>query len=689
MTGIRARFEALLAELKANPEIEVVDADLFGPAPRDAIARATKKAPGGKLDPFWSAVCAEMNGCRITWNYKGTQVAPGERPRSPDQPALGGCIVLNGIEFYGTGIDDAAGHYPIHRRLKYLAIDDRNYASLYFDSDDSFRLCLQDPQENDPMDAIIPTGLTLERFLDLTLKTRGVHDWLRLFASGLERDARAAKAKELIVALFPDVSVDELGPRSSEPPIYPSAALLSKNEWFALMREALGAGDKARCIQICDGALAQHPGECAFPHARGLIQKQELGDMAGAEASFRQALAIDDSYGPSQQALSNLLLDQGRNDESEALMTRWVYQSPDTATLHYDIGVAASRRGNKRQALDALTEGLRLDPTLAEGAPKEYVSLRNDPDFQAVIAANEWPPNPTLWYLPTHFTSRPAPVDLGKNFPELKPKPAIRLHPRQRGLLPADASKIGGVFLANDPKGWPTCEEHGGAPYTAVMQLRAGDVPGAPFPKGRDIFQLLWCAHDHESNQYAPRIAVRWLQSRELPPTAEANPTDEEPDENYVPRECALFPEAIVDYPNRWELSEMEDRLKADAELSALGEKLFPPENVSDGAVAYQVTCGAADGVKLVGYPAWVQDPDYPPCPACKAPMEHYLTIASTEWDGATFHRWKPIEEGSPDTAMGTHREDTGLMIGDSGDLYVFVCRNHPEWPTGQAMQCS
>lgn len=690
MTDIRARFEALIAELKANPEIEVVEADLFGPARPDELARATKKAPGGKLDPFWSAVCAEMNGCRIAWNYKGTKVAPGERPRNPDQPALGGCIRLNGIEFYGTGNQAEPAKYPIHTRVRHLAIDDRNYASLYFDKDDSFRVCLVEMQANDPLDAITPTGLTLERFLELTIKTRGVHDWLRLFASGMERDARAAKAKELIATLFPDVNLDELGPRCAEPRIYPPLAHLSSNEWFGLMREAFGAGDKTRCIEICDGGLSQHPDETAFPHARGLIQK-ELGLLAEAEASFRQALAIDPSYAQSQQALSNLMLQQGRNDEAEALMIGWVYQSPEVATLHYDIGVAASRRGSKRQALEALTEGLRLDPKLAADAPKEYVSLRDDPDFQALIVAAAWPSNPALWYLPTHFTSRPAPVDLAKTFPELTPKPGIRLHPRARGPLPADASKMGGVFLANDAKGWPTCEEHSGAPYTAVMQLRAADVPQAPFPKGRDVFQLLWCAHDHESNQYAPRIAVRWLQSRELAAPDGANPVDEQAAEEgtYVPRECALFPEVIADYPNRWELRDIEERLMADPELSALGAKIFPEENVRDGAAAYQVTLGSADGTKLLGYPHWVQDPEYPACPECRQPMEHYVTVASTEWDGATFHRWKPIEEGSPETASGAHREDAGLMIGDAGCLYVFVCRNHPVWPTGQVMQCS
>src|SRR5262249_28039412 len=155
------------------------------------------------------------------------------------------------------------------------------------------------------------------------------------------------------------------------------------------------------------------------------------------------------------------------------------------------------------------------------------------------------------------------------------------------------------------------------------------------------------------------------------------------------PNECALFPERVADYPDRWELGDLEDRLNADAELTALGAKIFPPESVHDGAAAYQVTFGSAPGTKLLGYPDWVQDPEYPLCPECGQRMDHYLTIASTEWDGASFHRWKPIEDGSPELASGEHRDDAGLMIGDAGKLYVFVCRKHAAWPTAQVMQCS
>jgi tetratricopeptide (TPR) repeat protein len=395
----------------------------------------------------------------------------------------------------------------------------------------------------------------------------------------------------------------------------------TKDEWFALIREAHAAGDRLKSLDLCEAALTQNPRVADLLHVRGMLQA-ELRLDADAEASYREVLALEPWREQTQNRLSRLLLAQQRNDEAEALMKPWVYQTPDVATLHYDLGLVASRRWNKQQALEALAEALRLNPELAGDAPTDYRWLRDDPDFHALLVAEERQPNPLLWYWPKRFTSRPAPIDLGKNFPELKPRPGIRLHPRtsRSGPLLPDASKMGGVFLANDGRAWPTCDEHGGAPYTAVMQLRAADVPRAPFPNSKDVFQLLWCAHAHETNGYAPRMAVRWLQSRELPPPAGANPRDEQADEDYVPRECALYPETVADYPDRGELYDIEDRLKADPELSALGEKLFPPENVRDGAATYQYICGAADGTKLIGYPDWVQDPRYPLWPRVQAP---------------------------------------------------------------------
>lgn len=265
---------------------------------------------------------------------------------------------------------------------------------------------------------------------------------------------------------------------------------LRTDEWFALIRNALDDDDKKRAIELCKEAAVQHPRVTNFPHVNGMLQA-ELGLLAEAEASYWQSLAIDPQNPDSQQRLSNLLLDQQRNDEAEALMTRWVRESPEVATLHYDIGVAASRRGDKRQALEALTEGLRLDPTLAPDAPNEYVALRNDPDFQAVIEAKEWPPNPALWYLPTQVTSGAAPLARAKTFSEESLKTFLeRLRTKVREIEARDD-----IVLLNWDVGEPASEEaiasvekHLGFPLDPAIRDLYRQVDG---------FSLRWIHRDN------------------------------------------------------------------------------------------------------------------------------------------------------------------------------------------------
>lgn len=125
-------------------------------------------------------------------------------------------------------------------------------------------------------------------------------------------------------------------------------------------------------------------------------------------------------------------------------------------------------------------------------------------------------------------------------------------------------------------------------------------------------------------------------------------------------------------------------KIKDDPELAELLDEPDPDAEPSENAAhAYHVLLSAAPGTKLGGYPSWIQDPDYPSCPECAETMEHYLTIASAEWDGASGQRWKPVESDD------RHNADAGIMVNDVGSLYVFVCKRHPVWSVAQRSQGS
>src|SRR4051794_20707365 len=106
----------------------------------------------------------------------------------------------------------------------------------------------------------------------------------------------------------------------------------------------------------------------------------------------------------------------------------------------------------------------------------------------------------------------------------------------------------------------------------------------------------------------------------------------------------------------------------------------------------YQCWLSTADGTKVGGYPDWVQDPAYPPCP-CGATMELLVMFSSWEFDGATWGRWLPIQERDVLAADHDVRKEVqsavGVSFGDAGNMYVFACRTCKARPIRSFMRCS
>lgn len=138
-----------------------------------------------------------------------------------------------------------------------------------------------------------------------------------------------------------------------------------------------------------------------------------------------------------------------------------------------------------------------------------------------------------------------------------------------------------------------------------------------------------------------------------------------EPD--LVPRPCVLDPERVTEYPS-WDLPEDLRRSVADR----LGDD-------------YETGLAVAPGTKAGGYPGWCQPPDWPACD-CGRVMDHLLTVASLEFDNARDRRWVPLEDrpvpAVPEGAAwysAAEQNPAGLMIGDVGGMYLFVCTSCPE----------
>lgn len=292
------------------------------------------------------------------------------------------------------------------------------------------------------------------------------------------------------------------------------------------------------------------------------------------------------------------------------------------------------------------------------------------------------------------FTTPPPPLDIAARYPGLARlrKAAVRLHPRKARNLPATASKLGGVLFFNGADDWPFCEEHETS-FIGMLQLSKQDVPELGFPEGKDCFQLFMCPFDHH-DAYCPAFSLRWRNFSATASQYSRNPHHENPEEGYqyVPVECALHPETVVEYPQLEELpAKLGARIQKDESLGeALKDWLDDPFADWAPRHAYDSFLSAAEGTKVGGYARWVQYHEMPKCPSCGEPTTLLLTLSSWEWDGGSYHRWKPdpaSRESSNLNADGGNDHD--LMFGDAGSIYVGICRQCPGWPVARSFQCS
>jgi uncharacterized protein YwqG len=309
-------------------------------------------------------------------------------------------------------------------------------------------------------------------------------------------------------------------------------------------------------------------------------------------------------------------------------------------------------------------------------------------------------------------TTPPIGFDIEKLLPSLKgtAKETLRLHPRRKSGLELAQSKIGGAFVWPAEIQKPVCTEHG-CNFIPILQLVQKDVSTVCFPEGTDLFQLFWCPNDHEECGYYPSLKLYWHKLSDLSRHTEISAAQKPASVEglYFPHECQLHPEVTKEYPPIDSLS-LEER----ATLAGWKE---------DGEYLYQCCYSVAPGFKLGGYPNWCQYPEIPN-DSSGDPMEYFLTLDSQECDPISIHRWLPEEERHlvpPDTSviiehadggcMHTSRDltpeeaavwtperyeqaqvvraPTGLMIGDCGQINVFLDKSTTPWAHRSVMQCS
>jgi Flp pilus assembly protein TadD len=120
--------------------------------------------------------------------------------------------------------------------------------------------------------------------------------------------------------------------------------------------EALDAYQKAAALM---------PGD-PEPHLSAGLLRERRKDFPGAEAEYKQVLALDPRSNDAAIGLTNVYMKSGRFSETEPLLRRLATERPDDAGLHLQLGRVLAAQGKKDEAIPEIQAALKLTPNDTE-----------------------------------------------------------------------------------------------------------------------------------------------------------------------------------------------------------------------------------------------------------------------------------------------------------------------------------
>jgi tetratricopeptide (TPR) repeat protein len=121
-----------------------------------------------------------------------------------------------------------------------------------------------------------------------------------------------------------------------------------------------------------------------------------LGRVEEAQAEFRAAVALDRSYVPAYVNAADASRERGREEDAVRWLEEGVAAAPESAVLHYALGLAQARRREEAAALRSLEHAARLEPDNARYTYVYAVALSSSGKTLEAIgvlerAAVRWP----------------------------------------------------------------------------------------------------------------------------------------------------------------------------------------------------------------------------------------------------------------------------------------------------------
>ena len=120
-------------------------------------------------------------------------------------------------------------------------------------------------------------------------------------------------------------------------------------------------------VAFLERRVAEQP---ARSDARSLLRRGEAqeaaGDLAAAEASYREALALSPKLADAYLDLGAMLCETRRCDDAVRLYQTAIVECPEAAWIWFNRAIALEDQGETAEAIASYEHSLQLDPDLAD-----------------------------------------------------------------------------------------------------------------------------------------------------------------------------------------------------------------------------------------------------------------------------------------------------------------------------------